>query len=649
MLSAAKPHSERQFRDTRWEWGVASVLISLGLIGLRFVNDPKTWELLLHSGSEVHAPVGSLLRQKGGVRHRPLDATLWHDVSESTQKVATGDTVFTGADGVADLQLTGGSAEILPNSLVVVEGGEAPKRGLFGVVRTFFQGAQPSAVLAVNDGALHLSLKNRGESLDVRIRQKLYRISSESDAASAEVTAEAIRAQGSARLRVSEVREGEARESMEVREGEALMFTEKGVRVGRVPFVTASPVAASVVAGQPVAGGAVAVTFRWKWEDRSAKAFLEWKGTQNGVRDPGEDQSLSVELAEGAYRWRLVSRSQENPFASPWTDFRVVAMASPLPIGPREGTAFQSTGGSAPVIFSWQKAAPDLSAELELGVNSEAPRTFAGEPQGKELALSDGDYQWRTRVKDSSGQVSPWSEPRHFSVHAQLAAIALAPVPVAPVTVAPPVVVAAPKPKPVVKAPAKIVKPDIVILPTLESADASASNRIRSASDLNHLTVALRWKAIPGVKGYEVRIFKSGVRIQTLLSKDPTLVLSLTSFEQYAYQVATVLPSGKSIESNQVPIRLQVLPPVLGVPKAGSVQPLSRELLMTWEKTSLTEFYRVQVSMQKDFSRPMVDEKLQENFFAILPKQMGLYFWRVKSVSHGHESDWTPSGTFTVK
>jgi len=201
----------------------------------------------------------------------------------------------------------------------------------------------------------------------------------------------------------------------------------------------------------------------------------------------------------------------------------------------------------------------------------------------------------------------------------------------------------------------KIVKiPEkIEILPSLENSSAQADTRFSQSGTLHEISIILQWSPIPNVLEYDLGVFdsKGGTFLKTTV-KEPRLILTLKSLHEteYKYQVGAHLPSGKIISSKLVPIVITLASPVPKLPKNGTIVASGKNIMLTWEKTSLTQQYSLQVSQNKDFSKPVVDEKIGSNIYILkVTSTPGNYYWRVKSHAKEHSSQWCTSSTFTIQ
>jgi hypothetical protein len=107
------------------------------------------------------------------------------------------------------------------------------------------------------------------------------------------------------------------------------------------------------------------------------------------------------------------------------------------------------------------------------------------------------------------------------------------------------------------------------------------------------------------------------------------------------YRIFAPLDNGFVAMSTLAPFRFDFLPPTLVLPTdkaALSRKGLSREgnrILLTWQKTSFTKTYEIQVARDRGFRDVLVSNRTVENFFVIETPPQGTYFWRVRSVADG--------------
>jgi hypothetical protein len=112
-------------REQARDWAFSLGCILAGLAGLRVVNDGDLWKKF-SLGSDQALKAGVFRRLEGGVRVKPNESMLWHDLAEDSQEVFGGDTVFTGDDGRGEIVFNDGStAQVLPQSLIVIRPAEA--------------------------------------------------------------------------------------------------------------------------------------------------------------------------------------------------------------------------------------------------------------------------------------------------------------------------------------------------------------------------------------------------------------------------------------------------------------------------------------------------------------------------------------------
>ena len=94
----------------------------------------------------------------------------------------------------------------------------------------------------------------------------------------------------------------------------------------------------------------------------------------------------------------------------------------------------------------------------------------------------------------------------------------------------------------------------------------------------------------------------------------------------------------------------EVLAPKLATP--GTLYPVNQELpvLLSWSPKGFARWYLFQIATSPDFVRPIVDVPYQTEAFRVWSNALPgtTYFYRVKTVNDGGESDWTVGSFETV-
>lgn len=346
--------------------------------------------------------------------------------------------------------------------------------------------------------------------------------------------------------------------------------------------------------------------------------------TAGAVRLSREGMSGAVSLIPGA---GAVIRSE--------TGLQAVRLSPHRMIAPVDGANLQGRE----VTFQWSREptsrpAGTLRIELAGEVRRSVPVDDA--KHAVSIFLEGGIYRWRLVEAGPAGEeVSQW---RSLSVKAPV--------------VAPTSVVVAPTPVQIVPVPSATpaVEHKIETLPSLEVAPAVGDTKLRRAGELDRVFVKLQWKGVPDAIEYRLkvldpqgRVFKEASAAETQLN----LVIQALGKKPYQYQVTALLRSGAQLVSGFMPIRIVLLPPVLRMPAAGSIHPRGKPVLLTWEKTALTESYQVEVWSSAAVSRE--GTTAIRNFFQFIPAKPGAYSWRVRGLSTAGETSWSDVRSFHVR
>jgi hypothetical protein len=179
-----------------------------------------------------------------------------------------------------------------------------------------------------------------------------------------------------------------------------------------------------------------------------------------------------------------------------------------------------------------------------------------------------------------------------------------------------------------------------------------ASTEARTIGELNHLVIRLKWKAISDATEYGVTVFSAdGSVFKTGKVREAAAQFELRSLDitRFSYQVVAYLKSGREVRTPKIPIEIQLAPPVAVNPQSGFRARKGQEVAITWKKTALARVYRLQLARDAEFRSIVFDQSLGKNFFHIYPKNPGVFYWRVKSLSRGGTSRWSAPHWFEVK
>lgn len=171
--------------------------------------------------------------------------------------------------------------------------------------------------------------------------------------------------------------------------------------------------------------------------------------------------------------------------------------------------------------------------------------------------------------------------------------------------------------------------------------------------------VRLSWKAFPSATGYKLRLIdrmtgESQHQDIDVNGTEYTVTQQSASQNNMIYEVATTLPNGFVARSIKDQFFFDFLPPQPSSPTNQTV--VSRMdmrkweggVLLTWQKTTVSEGYVLEVAADQDFQKVLVKKQLKDNFIVIRPSaSINDYWWRVTAQSGQLFS--RPSAAFEFK
>lgn len=451
---------------------------------------------------------------------------------------------------------------------------------------------------------------------------------------------------------------------------------EEGVAKNPIPFRVArfgapNPVGPVDRAHLPIErkGGKSAekrtVVLSWEPVDPTFETELELKA--DGASAPRIEtlggKTVSYDLAAGTYSWRLRSAHIDGRLSS-WSATRSFTIPVPpapepekAPVTPAQGAApapgAAPAQGAVPVQGAPAKETPLpstlLPSTLKLSQPDSAPAAASpdaaaatGKPDAAKLEATKLEAA-KLEVPAKGGDAvapkpagilpGPLEALKRAEAEAQSKAKELE----------------AKEQLAKAEAEAKLKKPRI--LPRLTVGGVKASTRLGANEDLRRIPVTLAWSPVEGAKEYEVSVFLGNVPKVKETVKTPKFgfKLDMLSKETYSYQVSAELESGDRVSSTRVALEIELSDPLPKSPRDGFRTALGQENLLTWEKTLLTEGYRLQISRDESFRTPMTDLKTGENFYVFPSSKPGTYYWRVKSLGQERESPWSKKSAIVIE
>jgi hypothetical protein len=168
----------------------------------------------------------------------------------------------------------------------------------------------------------------------------------------------------------------------------------------------------------------------------------------------------------------------------------------------------------------------------------------------------------------------------------------------------------------------------------------------------------LQWMEVPGAENYRLQLSTDENFETTMINR----LIPVTSFStsqmlnfstQYFWRVRAENSAGESPWSevwNYTTIIERPEPVSLASPADDEGQ-VSSTPTLSWEASERATNYRIEVSTDPDFSQLPVQGTSTETTFTVPnPLEFAtIYYWRIKAVNIGGESDWSPVASFTTE
>lgn len=168
----------------------------------------------------------------------------------------------------------------------------------------------------------------------------------------------------------------------------------------------------------------------------------------------------------------------------------------------------------------------------------------------------------------------------------------------------------------------------------------------------------LQWQEDQGADNYRLQLSQDADFETTVINRlIPTTSFSTSQMldfsTQYFWRVRAENRAGESPWSevwSYTTIIERPDPVALSLPANNEGQ-ISTNTSLSWEASERATNYRVQISTEQDFSQiPIQATSSQTTFTVQNPLEFAtIYYWRVKAVNIGGESDWSAVGTFTTE
>ncbi len=560
------------------------------------------------------APVGRFSKSSNDVQRKVDNGLAFHPVG-GTDRVFEGDSIFTGDDSEAQIDLDrGGSLVIDPKSLIVVhtrDGGlevDLKYGSLVGKLKA------DKPVVILDEGRRNqLSTSNA----ELRITR-----SSAQSPTSIEILSGEVRILG-----------GSAQGPETIKQNESATIDATGVSARRsFPITLIEPPAdAQIWVRKPVA---------FRWEGPGEKHLFEVARdaafSKILLSRPTEKTEVVMGKApedSGAFYWRV--RREGDDGASSVTR-RVVLHpdTAPIPVFPASGRSFMidpSQGQKAQVIrLAWRddvgskewlvQIAPDRSFQSEM-VEEKTPRqSFETRP------IPPGQYYWRVKGVHPDRDSAPWSEAASFTIFER----------------------ERPSIAPQVETPVATyeIPPDAV-------RSAARFSKVESIKVGD--APVFKWAAVPDADEYLVELDKNaGFKNAQSINVGKALQYRLERVKPgvYYWRVRSISKSGKESEPSATGQVVVALP----APKPGSQgsvtqrfksqqQSLSGTAVakLEWGSMPFAKGYQVQWSRDENFQEVETFNS-PTNSKKIIVRQEGTYYYRVRVT----DGSGTPMSAFSA-
>ena len=156
--------------------------------------------------------------------------------------------------------------------------------------------------------------------------------------------------------------------------------------------------------------------------------------------------------------------------------------------------------------------------------------------------------------------------------------------------------------------------------------------------------VTLRWKPLPGVTQYQIKMMRKPGDLQAILQR--SVAASEYSFNkgklftgEIYYAISAPLAGGWIATSKVAVFSFSFLPPALVLPEDGAVvagaamAQSDNSILLTWQRTNFTIGYELEVASDPQFATVVQRKLSKENFFILRALPVGRYWWRVRCYS----------------
>jgi hypothetical protein len=627
---------------------IGVMMVTAGAYGARWVISPTFWQSVDPGPSGE--PVGAVQVRKGAVRVRSAGKSIWRDVQER-EMVRQGDTVATGANGVADLVLLRKDRlRIAPESLVVVDVAD-PEEKPFELPTGFGNGWFSKVINTVVENQKSDGVRPSAERTFLKVKKGSIAM------------VEAAPTMGKAALQLEiggkKVQAQKSQAISVTADGKAKIATVDTAKVEKIEAWAPSPPAREPLQGarieNPVQGAVfregVPIPFGWAPPSRSAISQIELRQRPQGKvlaqrEFPGTGASLR--LAQGDYEWRVRLRPVDSETWTEWSESRVISVVKEIkkdePVAVLQSKGGVPLQGRAALAArqSWKETVAAAAAKARTPAPS-AP-VVAQKPAGlttEQLAARSKAAAEARAKAFAEAQARRKAMAEESAKRAQLAAQARA------------AQQAEVQKKIVAERKARAALQSAIIAASLSRQVAAQGKTAAFDPDkLDRIPVDIAWGSVPGAQSYKITVFRGGKPMRQEDVQIPKYSFDVKNAAETVgleYEITAQMADGSTISGSRSQIQVSLGSPNLVEPSPASQVTASQNSVFSWSRVALADRYELQVAQEDSFASPVVAKAVSENFEFVTLSAPGPYFWRIRASAGAVKSNWSRPNRFTVK
>lgn len=627
-------------------WIVASATVVLGAALYLLFDDRWLFQIGQRQYQDLEA-IGKVVEQKDDVRRKIRNTFSWDRVVENADLFEE-DNLFIGDSSEATLKMgNGADLEIGPNSLIALKRGKAVDSVVVDIRYGSFAGKiENNQKIQVIHGGEVTEIAGQGSAFLLNTREQ----------EGVEISVVA----GAAKI-------ASASSSVEVTKNQSTQISRLGT-IGQIrenPIELASPSHSAVLWKKPDDP----VEFRWlakrPFSRFEIQVALDPRFSRLIYKNEAAASPLMAKIPQpnGALYWRVFGLERESQEGErkegsasvgrfslyenspPQLRYPGIGEKVFLNIKREKGDATAQGNLQREVRLGWVHPGVVRTYRLQLGRDRDYSESIADvlTPATSQLTapLSPGRYFWRVKINEAKGfsasQESGWSESGNFEIIARNLDKPLA--------------------SPDLKSPE-------IFRVRFDYYTVSDEKGPREEKVLVSSPPLIQWSPVADASHYYVEIAKEQDFGNSLVSSPtagPHFRWDNPELGGYYWRVKAVDVLDQPGESSPVG-RFQVIKeppqvPELLEPQIERVLPLGeldpgspeRKVELQWSSVQGVKEYHVVLSEQRDFSQPLLDQRVRQDQTLWMMKRPGNYYWQVQSIDgQGDRSEYSRVGVIKI-